>query len=241
MCRHNSLPGWMIARSSSSSLLLTRSRVRLSTLVCPAWNKSRSSMPLNMGQGIWYKQWKVRRDCLESHQTFPRGFSDFRIKTVNIIRPRLAPRVDTEHISVLLQWSLTVLNPDFTGVIPKCGGIYSQGPYHTKLHHTLPQTWGSIIFPTKIVLHTLPLHTSPYMPHQLCGLMPGSLIFCDGCQSWNTIVLYSALNPSNNEESGLHFGAVFQLILSYLWLNIKYLLGNLQNLKICQNLRLDLD
>ena len=37
-----------------------------------------------------------------SHQTFPRG-GDFRIKTVKIMRPRLAPMVNTEHISVLLQ------------------------------------------------------------------------------------------------------------------------------------------
>ena len=33
------------------------------------------------------------------------------------------PRVNTEQIPVLLQWRMTVLSPDFTGVIPKSGDI----------------------------------------------------------------------------------------------------------------------
>ena len=94
---------------------------------------------------------------LESHQTFPRNaapreslmtegipkgkffrqslrtyhrFSDFRIKTAKNMRPRLAPRVNTEHILVLLQWSLTVLDPDFTGAIRNSVQCASSHSFH---------------------------------------------------------------------------------------------------------------
>ena len=45
--------------------------------------------------------------------------------------------------------------------------------------HTFPQIWGSPPFPKP-----------PNPPRQIlqCGPMPGSPVFCIGCQSWNTIV-----------------------------------------------------
>ena len=46
-------------------------------------------------------------------------FSNFRIQTVKIMRPRLAPRVNTEHIPVLAAQTLKSVNPDFTGLIQK--------------------------------------------------------------------------------------------------------------------------
>ena len=51
----------------------------------------------------------------------------------------------------------------------------------TPPHHTFPQNWGSPPFPNL---------KPPYTPQQIlqCGPMPGSPVFCIGCQSWNTIV-----------------------------------------------------
>ena len=48
--------------------------------------------------------------------------------------------------------------------------------------HTFPQNWGSPPFPNL---------KPPYIPQQIlqCGPMPGSPVFCIGCQSWNTIVI----------------------------------------------------
>ena len=71
------------------------------------------------GKVWWPEGTPVGKFFRQSLRTF-HCFSDFWIKTVKIMRPRVAPRVDTEHIPVLLQWCLIVLNPDFTGVIRKC-------------------------------------------------------------------------------------------------------------------------
>ena len=46
-------------------------------------------------------------------------FSDFWIKTVREYEAKSCPRLNSEHIPVNLRVSLTVLNPDFTGVIQK--------------------------------------------------------------------------------------------------------------------------
>ena len=96
---------------------------------------------LVMATVVWHKQWNVRRGCLEKIvlgnsqessglREFPlSNFSDnlwgfstifqtFRLKSEDY-EAQTYPRVHTEHIAVLLQWSLTVMNPDFTGVIRK--------------------------------------------------------------------------------------------------------------------------
>ena len=70
-------------------------------------------------------------------------FSDFWIKIVKIMQPRvaLALRVTSEHISVLLRASKTVFNPDFTGVIRKCAHCILHTTLHTA-HYTAVHTAG---------------------------------------------------------------------------------------------------
>ena len=131
----------LLARTSIGLNMLTKITWKLKTLggilvfrvLVQAWYKQCSGKSV----GVVWKN--LPYGMPKSHQVFPRGgapreslmtkvkssgqifqtipedfhcVSDFRIKTLKIMRPRLDPRVNT-------QWSLTVLSPDFTGVIRK--------------------------------------------------------------------------------------------------------------------------
>ena len=106
--------------------------------------------------------------------------------------------VNTEHIPILFQWSLTVLNPDFTGVIRKSG-------------HCI-KSLSTTITLTNILWH--PLVVLPFTQHLLCPSVVTANVSDTEVQGLFVTLLYQvSLNPVQLHRGPLVRPPVFTFVL----------------------------